>query len=67
MANKTPIGARDGLKAAATTDAEATPPTLACEPTAVKKKGAFTKYDATIVKTACIRIQIKPTKNNIVT
>ena len=33
-ANKTPTGANAGLKAAATTGAEAAPPIFACEPTA---------------------------------
>lgn len=52
IANNTPIGANDGLNAAATTDAEATPPTLACEATAVKKKGARTKRATQMVKIA---------------
>ena len=40
-ASNTPTGASAGWNAEATTGADAAPPTLACDPTAKKKMGAF--------------------------
>lgn len=60
-ASKTPTGAKDGLKAAATAGAVATPPIFAWLPTTTKKNGAFMILAATNIDIMCISFDLEIT------